>query len=85
MSDGLAPTSDFDWLLVEWRGPKQTVARSCSYCRESLGDPEDEGYQIPLMLWNEDGWAARFCVSCQRKYWGFRCLGDDNDRPGARA
>jgi hypothetical protein len=82
----LSPTPDFDWLLVEWRGPKQTAATSCSYCREPLGDDEDDGYEIPLMLWtafgqlgwrqpnadwNKDGWAARFCINCQRRYWGF--------------
>jgi hypothetical protein len=67
----LSPTPDFDWLLVEWRGPKQTAATSCSYCREPLGDDEDDGYEIPLMLWNKDGWGARFCINCQRRYWGF--------------
>lgn len=68
----LRPTPDFDWNLVEWRGPKQTVARDCSYCRAPLGDEDDDDFEIPLMMWNQDGWAARFCMDCQCKYWGLR-------------
>lgn len=75
---GLSPTPDFDWLLVEWRGPRQTVATACSYCREPLGDPDDDDHEIPLILWNEAGWAARFCIKCQRRYWGLQAIEDDD-------
>lgn len=63
----LHPTAEFDWLAVSWGGPDEVVARECSYCDTPL-----RAQEMPLILWNAAGWAARFCTGCQVKYWGFR-------------
>ncbi len=63
----LRPAEGFDWLAVSWGGPDQRVSVDCSYCDARIGDEE-----IPLILSNDLGWAARFCEACQRKWWGLR-------------
>lgn len=70
----LKPTDDFDWKLVVWGAPDDTVAENCSYCGEPLGEDE-----MPLIMWNKAGWTVQFCENCQRKYWGLECLDDDGD------
>jgi hypothetical protein len=64
---GISPTRDFDWLAVSWGGPDEVVTGECSYCDAPLGEEE-----MPLILWNDAGWAARFCTVCQQRYWGLK-------------
>jgi len=64
----LRPLPGFDWMLVSWGGPR---AEACSYCEAPLADGG-----VPLILWNEDGWCARFCDDCQRKWWGLESCDD---------
>jgi hypothetical protein len=63
----LKPAEGFNWTAVSWGGPDERVAEACSYCDAPLHDEE-----IPLILYNDLGWAARFCEACCRKWWGFR-------------
>lgn len=67
----LKPSPDFDWTMVSWGGPDERVAETCSYCGDDI--PEDD---VPLILWNSEGWCARFCDHCQERYWGVRVLDD---------
>jgi hypothetical protein len=60
----LRPLPGFNWLQVSWGAPEDVKARHCSYCEKLLEDEE-----MPLLLWNRDGWAACFCESCQ-VWWG---------------
>jgi hypothetical protein len=73
----LAPRPGFNWQAVSWGGPTEPVADDCSYCDEPI--PEDG---MPLILWNKDGWCARFCTICQAKWWGikkFESFDDEDD------
>jgi hypothetical protein len=49
----------FDWRRVAWGHPDSPVRPFCAYCSTFL--PQDS---VPLMLWREDGAAARFCDKC---------------------
>lgn len=66
----LQPTAEFNWQKVSWGGPNEVPTVTCSYCEAPLPDDCDPDYDIPLILWNEDGWCAQFCIECQRRYWG---------------
>lgn len=66
------PSPDFNWIAVSWGGPDEVVAGECSYCDAPLSDEE-----MPLIMWNEIGWCARFCEACQRRYFGMETLPDD--------
>jgi hypothetical protein len=61
----LKPRAGFNWTQVSWGGPDERRTDKCSYCDAPL--TEDE---VPLILWNNDGWAAEFCEACQRRWWG---------------
>jgi hypothetical protein len=61
----LAPRHGFNWQAVSWGGPDEPVAEECSYCDAPI---PDDG--VPLILWNEEGWCARFCDACQERWWG---------------
>ena len=61
----LRPAPGFNSTAVSWRGPDEPASEVCSYC--DAGIPEDD---VPLILWNRDGWCARFCHDCQRRWWG---------------
>ena len=74
MSHSLQPKPGFDWLLVEWRGPKQRRIMRCSYCAGPLRENE-----VPLMLWNKAGWLAQFCTACQQKHWGIEVFEEPQD------
>jgi hypothetical protein len=63
----LQPKEGFDWSKVTWGRPDSVVTVLCSYCSASL--PEDS---VPLILWKDDGHAARFCEACMVKWWGMR-------------
>jgi hypothetical protein len=60
----LRPRLGFNWLQVSWGAPEEVAARHCSYCEKLLKDEE-----MPLFLWNSEGWAACFCESCQAQWW----------------
>lgn len=51
-------------------GPDEPPAEDCSYCDAPLGNEDDPDYEIPLILWRAGGWCARFCIDCQRRWWG---------------
>jgi hypothetical protein len=61
----LSPRPGFNWTAVSWGGPDEPRTDKCSYCDAPLSEDE-----VPLILWNNDGWAAEFCEACQRKWWG---------------
>ena len=63
----LRPSADFDWSAVSWGGPDEPAAEACSYCDAEI--PEED---VPLILWNDAGWCARFCDACQRRWWGMQ-------------
>jgi hypothetical protein len=60
----LYPKPGFDWRKIIWGHPDALVSPLCSYCSASFRDDE-----VPLMMWQEDGRAAKFCEVCQRKWW----------------
>ena len=66
----LQPNPGFNWMAVSWGGPDEPQTETCSYCEALLGEPEDESYEIPLILCSTNGWVAQFCIACQRKWWG---------------
>jgi hypothetical protein len=63
----LEPKPLFDWARVTWGRPDSPPSVLCSYCSASI--PDDE---VPLMMWNSDGYAAKFCERCQDKWWGMK-------------
>jgi hypothetical protein len=62
------PRTAFNWTAVSWGGPDEPASEVCSYCDAPIGEDD-----IPLTLWNKDGWCARFCEACQVRYWGAGC------------
>ena len=58
------PSLDLDWMAISWGGPDEPVAEACSMCDEPF--KEDD---VPLMIWNSNGWAARFCDACASRWW----------------
>lgn len=61
----LRPAFGFDWLAVSWAGPDEPCSENCSLCEAEIKDDD-----VPLMMWNEEGWCAQFCTGCQRRWWG---------------
>jgi hypothetical protein len=61
----LRPREGFNWTAVSWGGPDEVVSETCSYCDAPI--PEDD---TPLILWNAEGWCARFCLKCCADWWG---------------
>jgi hypothetical protein len=61
----LRPRPGFQPMLIMWGAPDEPRTERCSYC----GGPLDED-DVRLILWNEAGWCAEFCVDCQRTWWG---------------
>jgi len=53
----------FDWSLVAWGRPDSPRSALCSYCRAGIGE-----YDVPLMLWKNDGHAAQFCDECVEQW-----------------
>ena len=72
MSQPLQALPGFHWEQVRWRGPEETVAEQCSYCDAELSDDS-----IPLMLFKQDGSAARFCDECQERWFGIRSFPEE--------
>jgi hypothetical protein len=63
----LFPAEGFIWQAVSWGGPDERVSDICSYCDAPIADDD-----VPLILWNDVGWCARFCDACQRRWWGLQ-------------
>jgi hypothetical protein len=63
----LKPGDSFNWTAVGWGAPDQRRTDKCSYCDKPLREDE-----IPLIMWNDDGWCAEFCEACQRTHWGMK-------------
>jgi hypothetical protein len=64
------PGSGFEPTMIGWEGPEETPGLICSYCGETLPDDEDHDAPIPLIIWDDRGWTARFCAACQLRYFG---------------
>ncbi len=67
MPDALRPSRGFNWQAVSWGGPDEPPSDTCSYCEAPIADDD-----VPLIIWNAEGWAARFCDACQERCWGMR-------------
>jgi hypothetical protein len=63
-------------MLVQWGGPDEPRTEHCSYCGAELPDIDDDDYEMPLILWNAEGWCAEFCTACQEKWWGIHGIDD---------
>jgi hypothetical protein len=50
---------DFNPMLLQWLGPNEQIATSCSICDERFR-PGD----TPLILWNRNEWCVRLCDAC---------------------
>lgn len=73
----LKPKNGFNWMAVSWGGPEEVVSEECSYCEAPI--PENS---CPLIMYNHDGWTARFCRACQESWWGMKTFDppeDDDD------
>jgi hypothetical protein len=68
----IRPKPGFNPMLIKWGGPDEPRTETCSYCEAPL--PEDD---VPLILWNDDGWCAEFCRGCQEKWWGLKSFDFD--------
>jgi hypothetical protein len=58
----------FDPTLLSWGGPDEPAAEECSICDAPLGNDEEPDYQIPLIIWREDGWCVRLCDTCTQRW-----------------
>jgi hypothetical protein len=65
MSVVLRPRPRFPWDAVSWGGPDEPPADDCSLCDAPIAEDD-----VPLIIWTEDAWCARFCDACQRRWWG---------------
>lgn len=70
----MTPRPGFNWTAVSWGGPDEPIAEACSLCEAPIGEDS-----VPLILWNPQGWCARFCRACQKKWWGVESIGGGND------
>jgi hypothetical protein len=49
--------TEFDWNSVAWGRPDSPPRSLCSCCHGAL--PE-----VPLIMWNSQGYTAQFCDDC---------------------
>jgi hypothetical protein len=66
------PKAGFDWGKVTWGRPDSVPSVLCSYCSASIGEGD-----MPLIMFNDEGWTVRFCRNCQTTWWGFEDFGED--------
>jgi hypothetical protein len=66
-------------MLVQWGGPDEPRTEHCSYCGAELPDIDDDDYQVPLIMWNAEGWCAEFCYKCQATWWGVQGFEDERE------
>jgi hypothetical protein len=57
---------------VTWGRPDSVPTVLCSHCSAVV--PDDD---IPLILWTEQGYAARFCKPCSQTWWGLEDFAED--------
>ena len=74
MAAVLKPKDGFDWKKVTWGRPDSVPTVLCSYCSAAL--PENSA---PLILSNAEGWTARFCEECQRRWWGMQRVDEPDE------
>ena len=55
----LKPKASFDWERITWGRPDSRPSVLCSYCSATIGEDE-----VPLIMWNQGDYAARFCERC---------------------
>ena len=71
----LKPKAGFDWNKVAWGRPDSPRSALCSCCFTAIGE-----HDVPLILWNKEGWTAQFCDACMRDWWGLETFeGGDPD------
>lgn len=63
----LTPKAGFDFKHIAWGRPDSPPSAICSYCSAGIGEDD-----VPLILWNDEGWAAQFCDDCMEKWWGLK-------------
>jgi hypothetical protein len=56
----------FDWSRVTWGRPDSLPSVLCSYCSAAI--PESS---VPLIVWNQESYSARFCETCMVEHMGF--------------
>ena len=63
----LKANAGFDPERITWGRPDSVPSVLCSYCSAAL----DEDNEVPLIMWNQGGYAARFCERCMVTWFGF--------------
>jgi hypothetical protein len=63
MSLSIAPKPGFPWRLIAWGKPNSPQRDLCALCHGRVGN-------VPLILWKDDGSAAKFCDPCVDKWFG---------------
>src|SRR5262245_16510662 len=76
--DMITPRPGFDPAKVAWEGPDEQPGDRCSYCGDTISEEA-----VPLILWNREGWCARFCDHCEAAQFGLQSFDDglDDDDP----
>lgn len=73
----IKPREGFDWRRITWGRPDSPPSALCSYCSAVIPDNE-----VPLIMWNQGSYSARFCERCMVTWFGFepREGGDEDDQ-----
>lgn len=71
----IKPREGFDWRKINWGRPDSPPSALCSYCSAVI--PEAD---VPLIMWNQGSYSARFCEACMVRWFGFepRPKGEDD-------
>ena len=72
----IKPRPGFDASRINWGRPDSPPSALCSYCSAVI--PDDD---VPLIMWNQASYAARFCEACMVTWFGFEPRGRDDDGP----
>lgn len=56
----------FDWSRVTWGRPDSPPTVLCSFCSAVIRDDE-----VPLIIWNQGSFSARFCERCMVEHMSF--------------
>ena len=62
----IKPRAGFDWRKITWGRPDSPPSALCSYCSAVIPDES-----VPLIMWNQADYAARFCERCMVTWFGF--------------
>jgi hypothetical protein len=74
----IKPRPGFDWRRVTWGRPDSVRSALCSYCSAAIGEGE-----VPLIMWNQESYAAQFCEACMVRWFGFEPRADGGDAADA--